>query len=140
NAQLHSHHLTTFADLEQRAENIYSSLLYLQLQSLGVSDVNADHAASHVGKAAGIADCIKRLIIAVQNKDRKQREIGFLDVPSILLAKYGISTERILRKGPSNELSDVIFELAILSNDHLALAKELEDTVPTEAIPGLLIA
>jgi NADH dehydrogenase [ubiquinone] 1 alpha subcomplex assembly factor 6 len=38
------------SDLEQYAEDSASSLLYLSLECGGVSDQNADHAASHLGK------------------------------------------------------------------------------------------
>ncbi|XP_057638139.1 NADH dehydrogenase (ubiquinone) complex I, assembly factor 6-like [Chionomys nivalis] len=37
-------------ELENYAENMQSSLLYLTLEVLGVKDLHADHAASHIGK------------------------------------------------------------------------------------------
>ncbi|KAM9805218.1 NADH dehydrogenase (ubiquinone) complex I, assembly factor 6 isoform X2 [Syngnathus typhle] len=46
-------------ELESYAENTQSSLLYLLLESLGIKDVHADHAASHVGKAHGIVTCLR---------------------------------------------------------------------------------
>lgn len=39
----------TMADLETYAEDTASSLLYLTLESLGVRNQDADHAASHLG-------------------------------------------------------------------------------------------
>jgi NADH dehydrogenase [ubiquinone] 1 alpha subcomplex assembly factor 6 len=47
--------------LEQYAENTASSLLYLALECLGMRDINADHAASHIGKALGLVTVIKAL-------------------------------------------------------------------------------
>ncbi|PNJ44397.1 NDUFAF6 isoform 16, partial [Pongo abelii] len=41
-------------ELENYAENTQSSLLYLTLEILGIKDLHADHAASHIGKAQGI--------------------------------------------------------------------------------------
>ncbi|XP_063143350.1 NADH dehydrogenase (ubiquinone) complex I, assembly factor 6 isoform X2 [Rattus norvegicus] len=46
-------------ELETYAENTQSSLLYLTLEVLGVKDVHADHAASHIGKAQGIVTCLR---------------------------------------------------------------------------------
>ncbi|XP_061304054.1 NADH dehydrogenase (ubiquinone) complex I, assembly factor 6 isoform X3 [Pezoporus flaviventris] len=46
-------------ELEKYAENTQSALLYLTLEMLGVRDVHADHAASHIGKAQGIVTCLR---------------------------------------------------------------------------------
>ncbi|CAG8754971.1 176_t:CDS:2, partial [Racocetra fulgida] len=49
----------TIKDLESYGENTASCLLYLHLESLNVKDVKADHAASHIGKAIGIATILR---------------------------------------------------------------------------------
>ncbi|MED6283486.1 NADH dehydrogenase (ubiquinone) complex I, assembly factor 6 [Characodon lateralis] len=46
-------------ELEKYSENAQSSLLYLLLECLGVKNVHADHAASHIGKAQGIVTCLR---------------------------------------------------------------------------------
>lgn len=46
-------------DLESYGENTASCLLYLHLQSLGVEDIQADHAASHIGKSIGIVTILR---------------------------------------------------------------------------------
>ncbi|XP_052559265.1 NADH dehydrogenase (ubiquinone) complex I, assembly factor 6 isoform X3 [Tympanuchus pallidicinctus] len=46
-------------ELEAYAENTQSALLYLILEMLGVKDIHADHAASHIGKAQGIVTCLR---------------------------------------------------------------------------------
>ncbi|GCB67635.1 hypothetical protein scyTo_0012169, partial [Scyliorhinus torazame] len=46
-------------DLESYAENAQSSLIYLVLEVLGVKNIHADHAASHIGKAQGIVTCLR---------------------------------------------------------------------------------
>ena len=51
----------TVLALETYAEMTHSSLLYLSLEAVGVRDVHADHAASHIGKAAGLANVIRGL-------------------------------------------------------------------------------
>lgn len=45
----------TVDDLESYADHTASSLISLTLELLGVKDVNADHAASHVGMFASPA-------------------------------------------------------------------------------------
>ncbi|GJP86986.1 hypothetical protein CLOP_g16960 [Closterium sp. NIES-67] len=45
----------TIADVEQYAESTSSALLYLSMQAAGIHSVQADHAASHIGKAEGMA-------------------------------------------------------------------------------------
>lgn len=51
----------TIKDMEKYAENTASCLLYLQLESLNVRDVNADHIVSHIGKAIGISTLLRAL-------------------------------------------------------------------------------
>ncbi|XP_068997124.1 NADH dehydrogenase (ubiquinone) complex I, assembly factor 6 isoform X3 [Embiotoca jacksoni] len=46
-------------ELETYSENTQSSLIYLLLECLGVKNVHADHAASHIGKAHGITTCLR---------------------------------------------------------------------------------
>ncbi|XP_023249457.1 NADH dehydrogenase (ubiquinone) complex I, assembly factor 6 isoform X2 [Seriola lalandi dorsalis] len=46
-------------DLETYSENTQSSLIYLMLECLGLKNVHADHAASHIGKAQGIVTCLR---------------------------------------------------------------------------------
>ena len=47
------------AELEAFSEATHASLLYLSLEALGVRDLHADHAASHIGKALGIANVLR---------------------------------------------------------------------------------
>lgn len=42
--------------VENYAEYSNSSIYYLLLQAHGITDINADHAASHMGKAHGIVN------------------------------------------------------------------------------------
>lgn len=47
--------------MEKYAENTASCLLYLQLESLNVRDVNADHIVSHIGKMIGITTLLRSI-------------------------------------------------------------------------------
>ena len=49
----------TLAQMETYCENTFGSLLYLQLESVGVKSLEADHAASHLAKAMGIATMLR---------------------------------------------------------------------------------
>ncbi|XP_071381997.1 NADH dehydrogenase (ubiquinone) complex I, assembly factor 6-like, partial [Centroberyx affinis] len=48
-------------ELEAYSENTQSSLIYLLLECLGLKDVHADHAASHIGKAQGIVTSLRAI-------------------------------------------------------------------------------
>lgn len=61
-------------------------LLYLQLASAGVQSREADHAASHLGKAVGIATLLKG------TKYHGERRRSYLPVD--LCAKHGVSQVR----------------------------------------------
>ncbi|CAG8566575.1 1772_t:CDS:2, partial [Acaulospora morrowiae] len=122
----------TTKDLESYGENTASCLLYLHLESLGVKDVHADHAASHIGKAIGIVTILRAFPYLVSKKR--------LLIPAEIVAKYNLSQEEILRSGPVKGLNDAIFEIATLANDHLITARSFLKDVPDEAIPALLSA
>lgn len=69
----------TLGDVEGYGEATQSSLLYLCLEALGVRDVHADHAASHIGKAMGIATLLRALPVHAR--------LGQQYLPTELLAK-----------------------------------------------------
>lgn len=49
----------TLEEIEKYAEESVSSIYYLLLSVADVKDVHADHAASHLGKAQGIANILR---------------------------------------------------------------------------------
>ncbi len=51
----------TVADLEAFGERCYATLLYLALEAASVRSVEADHVASHLGKAAYIGIVLRGL-------------------------------------------------------------------------------
>ncbi|KAI8817577.1 isoprenoid synthase domain-containing protein [Fimicolochytrium jonesii] len=120
------------ADLEKYAENTASSLLYLQLEALGIRNHDAEHAAGHVGKAIGIATLLRATPFHVEERR--------FYLPSEIMAKHGLSTETVFRTGPSQALEEVVFEVATAANDQLITARSFMTDMPPAAIPALLPA
>jgi NADH dehydrogenase [ubiquinone] 1 alpha subcomplex assembly factor 6 len=76
-------------EIETYGEQTASSLLYLTLELLDVRDVTADHAASHIGKAAAIVTLLKALPHHLQQ--------GHVYLPGDLVAQQGINIGNMLR-------------------------------------------
>lgn len=73
----------TLDAMETYAEQTASSLLYLQLEALGIRNSNIEHACGHLGKAIGIATLLKGFPHALQS----QR----IYIPSQILANVTFS-------------------------------------------------
>lgn len=52
-------YFTTLEDIEKYAEDSVSPIYYMILEDSGVKNVNADHAASHLGKAQGLVNMLR---------------------------------------------------------------------------------
>jgi NADH dehydrogenase [ubiquinone] 1 alpha subcomplex assembly factor 6 len=63
-----SENIRDLQDLEEYSEETASSLLYLSLECAGIRNTNADHAASHIGKALGIATILRATPIHATKK------------------------------------------------------------------------
>ena len=122
----------TLEKLEEFSEGIYSQLLYLQLEAAGIVDTTADHVASHVGKAVGLAGLLRETPVAAQ------RHKSYL--PLDLCEKHSISSDDLLRGEPSQGLRDVIFAIASAAQGHLEVARGHLHDVPAAARPLLLPA
>ncbi|KAJ3090107.1 NADH dehydrogenase (ubiquinone) complex I, assembly factor 6 [Quaeritorhiza haematococci] len=131
-ANLDDHQFYTMADLERYAENTASSLLYLQLEAMGLKDVHADHAATHAGKAIGMSTMIRGTPMHVQNRH--------FFLPADVCAKHQLSSEMVFRQGPDTPIADVVFDVATHARQHLLEAKSLAKDLPKTAIPALLPA
>ncbi|KAL1930794.1 hypothetical protein VTP01DRAFT_10956 [Rhizomucor pusillus] len=129
---LDDHQFMTIKDMESYSENTASSLLYLHLESLGIKDVNADHALSHLGKTIGITTFLRSIPFHLSQKR--------LVLPAEITAKYNISQEQVFREGHAEGLEDAIFEVATVANDHLLTARSMLKNVPASAFPSLLFA
>ncbi|XP_054241426.1 NADH dehydrogenase (ubiquinone) complex I, assembly factor 6 [Indicator indicator] len=98
-------------ELEAYAENTQSALLYLTLEMLGVRDVHADHAASHIGKAQGIVTCLR----ATPYHSTRQKVFLPLDICML----HGVSQEDFIRGKQEQNVRDVIYDIASQAHIHL---------------------
>ncbi|ORY98962.1 Squalene/phytoene synthase [Syncephalastrum racemosum] len=131
-SNLDDHQFMTIKDMESYAENTASSVLYLQLESLGVKDVNADHAISHIGKMIGIATFLRSVPFHLSQR-------RFV-LPAEITANHNISQEDVFRHGNAEGMEDAVFEVATAAYDHLLTARSLLSSVPPAAFPVLLAA
>lgn len=131
----------TLDSLERYAENTYSTLMYLTLGALPLASIAADHLASHIGKAQGIAAVLRGLPLLAfpppPNHHSNQMGLGgaggFNDgrqgvvmLPLDIMAEAGVKEEEVLRLGSSAPgLKDAVFTVATRANDHLITAREM---------------
>jgi len=122
---------TTLNELISFAENSHSSHLYLALECCGATDDASMHAASHVGKAAGITYALQTIGLLLS----KQRNTL---VPEELFEHNKTSAEEL--QAYDGELTEgvreTIFNLGCIAKDHIHHARELE--VDKAALPALL--
>ncbi|KAG0627828.1 hypothetical protein M758_2G231000 [Ceratodon purpureus] len=122
----------SIAEVERYAEDTASSLLYLTLEASGVRNTSADHAASHIGKTAGMG----LLLRASPYHGARRRSY----IPLETAAKYGLAQEEMYRGQKLEALANAVHEVASVANSHLDKARSLASTVPAPAIPVLLPA
>lgn len=127
---------TTKAELEQYAEASTSSVYYLLLKIIGVENMNADHAISHMAKAQGICNMLRTLGVVHRSG------LGVLPpIPQDVLLAQGCSYERVLRqKDDDVAVQNCIFDVASMANIHLEKSRKLSDKVPPHAKPLFLPA
>lgn len=122
------------ASIEAYAENTYSTLLYLTLSALPMTSMTADHLASHIGKAVGIAAMLKGLpLVAFPPSTTAHGQInsmaarqGAVMLPLDVMAQTGVKEEEVFRKGAeAHGLRDAVFTVATRSSDHLITARQM---------------
>lgn len=114
NARLERSGISTFPDLEsleKYSENSSSSIYYLLLEANGTQSIEADHAASHLGKSHGIVTSIRSVPYHAQKRN--------CNLPQDILMNHDVSMESIFRGESSKELSDVIFAVSSRAKLHL---------------------
>jgi NADH dehydrogenase [ubiquinone] 1 alpha subcomplex assembly factor 6 len=131
---------TNMDTLETYAENTYSTLMYLTLAALPLHSMAADHVASHIGKATGIAAVLRGLpLIAFPPPPNHHSNNsafggslggsgrhGAVVLPLDVMAETGLKEEEVLRQGTEAPgLKDAIFRVATRANDHLITAREM---------------
>jgi NADH dehydrogenase [ubiquinone] 1 alpha subcomplex assembly factor 6 len=112
--------------MENYAEETVSSVLYLLLEILGVRNVHADHAASHLGKAQGITNILRSIHIQTTRSQ-------YLPVPQEILMQHGVSQEKFIRSPEDKGVSDVVFDVATLAHQHLEKSLNLMSKIPKES-------
>nr|XP_023961036.1 NADH dehydrogenase (ubiquinone) complex I, assembly factor 6 isoform X1 [Chrysemys picta bellii] len=117
-------------ELETYADNTHSALLYLTLEMLGVRDIHADHAASHIGKAQGIVTCLRAT--PYHSKRRK------VFLPMDICMLHGVSQEDFIRANQEKNVRDVIYNIASQAHVHLEHARSFSKNVPVKAFPAFL--
>ncbi|XP_073650697.1 NADH dehydrogenase (ubiquinone) complex I, assembly factor 6 isoform X2 [Tursiops truncatus] len=117
-------------ELENYAENTQSCLLYLTLEILGIKDLHADHAASHIGKAQGIVTCLR----ATPYHGSRRRVFLPMDICML----HGVSQEDFLRKSQDKNVRDVVYDMASQAHLHLKHARSFHKSVPVKAFPAFL--
>lgn len=124
----------TKAELEQYVEASTSSVYYLLLKIIGVENMNADHAISHLAKAQGICNMLRTLGVVHRSG------LGVLPpIPQDVLLAHGCSFERVLRQRDDDvAVQNCIFDVASMANIHLEKSRNLSDKVPTHAKPLFL--
>lgn len=138
---------TTLDSLEKYAEDTYSTLFYLTLQSLPLASLTADHIASHIGKAMGITAVLRGLPLlafpgppkqhsnsAGLNPDLQQQrqhsQQGSIALPLDVMARCGVKEEDVFRRGAEAPgLRDAVFEVATRASDHLITARQMIKSV-----------
>eukprot|EP00798_Chlamydomonas_sp_ICE-L_P014327 gene14327-20313_t len=120
----------TMEGLETYAEGTASQLLYLQLGAAQVSSREADHAASHLGKAVGIITLLKGT--AFHAASRRSY------MPIELCAKHGVSQEDIYEGKTTDGLRDVVLAVASTAKANLEEARALQPKMPKQAC-GLML-
>lgn len=117
-------------ELEAYSENTQSSLIYLLLECLGSRDVHADHAASHIGKAAGIVTCLRA---TPYHSSRRK-----VYLPMDICMLHGAAQEDFIRGSREPNVRDVVFDIASQAHVHLQHARSFRDSVPAAAMPAFL--
>ncbi|XP_025116100.1 NADH dehydrogenase (ubiquinone) complex I, assembly factor 6-like isoform X2 [Pomacea canaliculata] len=128
--QLEIDGFTSVKEVEKYAENTVSSLHYLMLECLGVKNVHADHAASHIGKAQGLTTLLRATPYHAQ-----QRRVY---LPIDIIVKNKVSQEDVIRGRNEQNIRDAIFEVASLAHQHLEIARSFHKDVPKTAVPAFI--
>ncbi|KAG2442344.1 hypothetical protein HXX76_002430 [Chlamydomonas incerta] len=116
--------------LESYAEGTASQLLYLQLAAAGIKHRDADHAASHLGRAIGITTLLRGT--AAHAAARRSY------LPVDLCAEARVSQEDVYSGVVSEGLRDVAHKVASLAKGHLDEARRLAPRLPPGAA-GLML-
>ncbi|QDZ24355.1 squalene/phytoene synthase [Chloropicon primus] len=120
----------TLETLEENMEGSYSSMYYLLLESSKVEDLDCLQAASHMGKGVGLSLLLKSIAHDAMNDK--------VYLPTDLCLKSKVDYGRVTGGYNSDELSDVVFQVASRAKTHLDEARRMHQTLPRDLRPFLL--
>ena len=120
------------AELDAYNESTYSSLLYLAMQctSTQQASVQADHVASHVGKAVGLC----RLLQSLPAQAREQR----CYIPTAIMQQCKVDEASVYRGEGGDGLREAVFELASNAKAHIRHARSHCSGLSKEQVSVLL--
>ncbi|RZF46944.1 hypothetical protein LSTR_LSTR012541 [Laodelphax striatellus] len=118
----------TLEDMERYSESSVSPVHYMILQGAGISNVHADHAASHLGKAQGLMNLVRSLPHSTKAR--------VVPLPQELLIKHGLSQEKVIRGQGGDNLREVVFDVASRAKQHLEKARSMKKKMPYLRICG----
>lgn len=135
----------SLAALERYADGTAGQLLLLQLEATGLGAsaagkgtvsgehaAAAEHAAGHLGRAAGIA--------ALLRGTHLHGSRGRVYLPADLCQQHGVSEEDVLAGRDSPGMRDVALAVATAAQQHLREARRLRPQLACEACPLFLPA
>ncbi|XP_042884263.1 NADH dehydrogenase (ubiquinone) complex I, assembly factor 6-like [Penaeus japonicus] len=128
--QLENKQFSSVKAVEDYSEKSNSVLYYLILQSMGIENVHADHAASHIGKAEGLV----KLLRGVPFLGAKRTVL----LPRDIMMQHGVSQEEVVRGVRDQKVKDVIYDVASVAHQHIEHARSFMKDVPAEARVALL--
>ncbi|CAC5412459.1 NDUFAF6 [Mytilus coruscus] len=117
-------------DIEDYSEDTKASILYLFLESEGITDKQVHHVASHIGKSQGVVTLLRGL---PYNSSK-----GRIYLPRESLLKFKISGEDVMRGRKQKEICDIVFEVASVAKQHLETARSMKKDVPSSVLPLFL--
>lgn len=117
-------------EMEEFGELVYSGLFYCIASSSHSNDLM--HSISHLGKSYGIAYFIKEF-------PRHTMSLKQCYLPSQILFKHGFShdsfIDQVSNPNSNNTWTNVIYDIASLSNSHLSMASSINQSFHPFVIP-----
>jgi NADH dehydrogenase [ubiquinone] 1 alpha subcomplex assembly factor 6 len=117
----HPSPLASMVGVEEYTELTQSCILHLVLQCAGSSDAAARTAASHAGKAIGMALLLRSVPFLAAK--------GAVALPLELIGKHKVSRQALLAGQSTPAACDAVFELACIGKSHMDQARALTATV-----------
>ena len=104
----------SISQMESYAEKTYSTLLYLQLETLDIRKPVIDDIAQHIGLAMGITSILRGFPYFISKR--------IVPIPTDVCSKFNLRQEDLFRSREVPGLEDATFEVATRANDHLISA------------------